>query len=96
MGTSLFGPFAKGTQGSAGKKGTNCVIYTRVSTKEQADTNLSLDAQCKACNQYAEKYGYTVLANFGVPMEAPKLTSGRNLPPCLLSLRRAGRKFPIY
>jgi site-specific DNA recombinase len=38
--------------------GVNCVIYTRVSTKEQADNNLSLQTQKKACVQYAEKQSY--------------------------------------
>ena len=32
-----------------------CVIYTRVSTKEQADNNLSLETQRKACDQFAIK-----------------------------------------
>ncbi len=39
---TLFGTFAKGAH-KAKTKGNNCVIYTRVSTKEQADNNLSLD-----------------------------------------------------
>ena len=36
------------------------VIWTRVSTKEQADNNLSLDTQEKACRDYAAKNGIEV------------------------------------
>ena len=37
--------FAKGAEVASLKKTNNCVIYTRVSTKEQADNNLSLETQ---------------------------------------------------
>ena len=60
----LFETFAKGRK----KKDTdtkNCVIYTRVSTKEQADNNMSLGTQKKACEQYARKNGYQILGCFG-------------------------------
>ena len=67
----LFQPFAKG-----GKKvktnGGNCVIYTRVSTKEQADNNCSLETQKKACEQFALKAGYQVLGCFGGTYESAK------------------------
>ena|SRR6185312_1497971 len=65
---ALFDTFAKGKQSRA-VKGTNCVIYTRVSTKEQSQ-NLSLATQRKACNHYAEKYGYSILATFGSTYES--------------------------
>jgi site-specific DNA recombinase len=52
------------------------VIYTRVSTKEQAENNNSLETQKKYCDQYAEKNGYTVLAHFGGLYESAK-TDGR-------------------
>ena len=67
---SIFDTFAKGTKSRQTVKGVNCVIYTRVSTKEQADNNLSLDTQRKACNQYAQKFGYSILANFGGTYES--------------------------
>jgi len=37
-----------------------CVIYTRVSTIDQAEHGYSLDAQQKACKNYAQREGYTV------------------------------------
>jgi site-specific DNA recombinase len=66
---AVFSNFAKG-QSAKTATGSNCIIYTRVSTKEQADTNMSLATQNKACNQYAEKYGYTVLKCFGQTYES--------------------------
>lgn len=56
--------------------GKNAVIYTRVSTKEQAENNNSLETQKKYCDQYAERNGYTVLAHFGGQYESAK-TDGR-------------------
>lgn len=67
---ALFGSFAKGSKRSSAVRGTNCVLYTRVSTKEQADNNLSLETQLKACNEYAKKCGYTILAHFGKTYES--------------------------
>ena len=66
---TLFNSFAKGKK-SRIIRGTNCVIYTRVSTKEQADNNLSLETQRKACNAYAQKFNYTIMANFGGTYES--------------------------
>jgi site-specific DNA recombinase len=44
----IFNQFAKGD--SAEKVvGNKCVIYTRVSTKDQADNNMSLVTQQKLC-----------------------------------------------
>ncbi|MBD3362319.1 hypothetical protein GF362_01210, partial [Candidatus Dojkabacteria bacterium] len=40
------------------------VIYTRVSTEEQAKHDLSLPFQKDKCNEYAEKNGYVVMQEF--------------------------------
>ena len=50
----------------------NALIYTRVSTKEQADTNTSLETQKKHCEVYAKNNGYTVSAYFGGTHESAK------------------------
>jgi DNA invertase Pin-like site-specific DNA recombinase len=42
----------------------NCFIYIRVSTKRQADEGYSLEAQLKACTEYAEKLGFTIKDTF--------------------------------
>lgn len=55
----------------------NAVIYMRVSTKEQADTNQSRDTQKKYCLQYALKQDLNVLGIFGGTYESAK-TDERN------------------
>ena len=50
----------------------NAIIYTRVSTKEQADTNTSLSTQKKYCDMYAKNNGYNVVAYFGGTHESAK------------------------
>ena len=62
--------FAKGAEISKLKKSNNCVIYTRVSTIEQADNNLSLETQKKGCEAYVLKLGYNVLSYFGGTYES--------------------------
>jgi site-specific DNA recombinase len=67
----LFQTFGKGrTKQAADTK--NCVIYTRVSTKEQADNNMSLETQKKACELYAKKSGYQIMGFFGGTYESAK------------------------
>ncbi|UOQ76525.1 recombinase family protein [Hymenobacter sp. 5516J-16] len=48
------------------------VIYTRVSTKEQADTNHSLALQKKQCLEHAQVNGYEVVEHFGGTYESAK------------------------
>lgn len=66
---SGFGKFAKGAS-PIDINTENCVIYTRVSTKEQAEGNLSLGTQKKACEMYALKNGYNILSHFGGTYES--------------------------
>lgn len=61
--------FAKGANVKA-VTAESCVIYTRVSTKEQAEGNLSLPTQKKACELYALKHDYNLLAHFGGTYES--------------------------
>src|SRR5690554_863692 len=66
----FFDTFAKGKiEAKALKNSKDCVIYTRVSSQQQAD-NLSLATQLKACTLYAEKMGYEVAATFGGTYES--------------------------
>ena len=50
----------------------NAIIYTRVSTKEQADTNTSLETQKKYCENYAKANGFNVVGYFGGTHESAK------------------------
>ena len=48
------------------------IIYTRVSTKEQADNNTSLTTQKKFCEEYAVKNGFEIAEYFGGTYESAK------------------------
>ena len=74
----LIQSFAKGNAIDNRKPSQkNAVIYTRVSTKEQADTNQSLETQKKYCLQYALKHDLNLLGFFGGTYESAK-TDERN------------------
>lgn len=53
------------------RQGANCVIYTRVSSKEQMD-NASLSAQKRHCAEFAERRNLNVLGRFGGTYESAK------------------------
>ncbi len=63
--------FAKGKDRILKQK-NEAVIYTRVSTKEQAENNASLETQLKYCKKYAEEKGLNVLRLFGGTYESAK------------------------
>lgn len=65
----VFSKFAKGDKAITIVE-DNCVIYTRVSTKEQAEGNLSLETQKKACDLHASKQGYNIASYFGGTYES--------------------------
>lgn len=60
---AIFQQFGKGSQLHA-VQGSQCVIYTRVSTPDQTE-NLSLETQRKSCVEYAKKHNYTIVESFG-------------------------------
>lgn len=65
--------FAKGKSGEYLDLGIqNCVIYTRVSSKEQMDTNQSLEWQKKYCYEYAIKNKFLIKGYFGGTYESAK------------------------
>ncbi len=68
---SVFSAFGKGKHQNLNNS-NNCVIYTRVSTKEQADNNMSLSTQKKSCELFAIKQGYNVVTYFGGTYESAK------------------------
>lgn len=74
---SLFNQFAKGSIQKVLASTSNAVIYTRVSSKEQAEKNMSLETQLKHCNNFADSRKYNVLAYFGGTFESA-LTDERN------------------
>lgn len=67
-----FQKFAKKGNSNLEKLSSNAVIYTRVSTKEQAETNLSLETQKKHCIDYATKNNLHIVEYFGGTYESAK------------------------
>lgn len=68
---TVFHQFGKGEKAQITRT-SNCVIYTRVSTKEQADNNMSLETQRKTCEQFANKNSYAIMGYFGGTYESAK------------------------
>ena len=69
----LLKNFAKGKGDPQKESGIqNCVIYTRVSSKEQMDTNQSLEWQKKFCTEYAKKNDFAIKGYFGGTYESAK------------------------
>jgi len=69
----LLKQFAKGKSNDSTVIGIQkCVIYTRVSSKEQMDTNQSLEWQKKFCMEYASKNQLAIKGNFGGTYESAK------------------------
>ena len=74
---SPFAQFAKtSVNPNRIKEGKIAVVYTRVSSKEQADKNLSLDFQKKVIDEYVNRNGFTITEYFGGTYESAK-TDGR-------------------
>ena len=74
---SAFANFAKDNRTAPRTSGINtAVVYTRVSSKEQADTNLSLEIQRRIIDEYAQRNNIKIEAYFGGTYESAK-TDGR-------------------
>ena len=61
----VFKQFTKNNNQISIKDKNQAVIYTRVSTKEQAENNASLETQKKYCELYAKKRKLSVVEYFG-------------------------------
>ncbi len=68
----VFKQFAKESKGQIINTDGKAVIYTRVSTKEQAENNASLETQKKYCEAYAKKKNIEVIEYFGGTYESAK------------------------
>ena len=69
--------FAFKAKESKRAQSNKCVIYTRVSSKEQADHNGSLDTQKKYCLNYAQANKLEVVEEFGGTYESAKSDADR-------------------
>ena len=72
----IFSPalqqFSKKTEIGKQRNTSVCVIYTRVSSREQAENNSSLESQKRYCSEYALRKGYRVAEYFGGTFESAK------------------------
>lgn len=89
--TTVFSQFAKGKK-DIRVKSSNCVIYTRVSTKEQADNNMSLETQRKGCESYAQKNSFQILGYFGGTYESAKTDERKHFNNMLTFVKKAKTK----
>ncbi|RYD52381.1 MAG: recombinase family protein [Sphingobacteriales bacterium] len=87
----LFNQFGKGKQQQA-LRSQSCVIYTRVSTKEQADNNLSLETQRKACEQFAQKQNLVIQGYFGGTYESAKTDERKQFNAMLSFVKKSSAK----
>ena len=69
---SIFKSFQKVKNSNHLRINGKAVIYTRVSTKEQAENNASLETQLKYCKELAQKKEIEVLEHFGGTYESAK------------------------
>ncbi len=69
---SIFKSFQKVKDSHHLRINGKAVIYTRVSTKEQAENNASLETQLKYCKELAKKKEIEVLEHFGGTYESAK------------------------
>lgn len=88
---TVFKSFAKGVSKQA-QRTSNCVIYTRVSTKEQADNNMSLETQRKLCEQFAKKHNYIILGDFGGTYESAQTDERKEFNSMLSFVRKCREK----
>ncbi len=87
----VFEAFAKGYV----KKqdvGNKCVIYTRVSTKDQADNNMSLTTQKKLCEQFCIKNNYEIIESFGGTYESAKTDERKEFKRMLAFIKKSKEK----
>src|SRR5579872_568852 len=85
--------FAKGKNSEDKDVGIrNCVIYTRVSSKEQMDTNQSLEWQKKYCMEYAVKNKLEIKGYFGGTYESAKSDERKEFSRMLGSVKASKEK----
>ncbi len=77
----LFENFAKGKSAQV-KWGNNCGVYTRVSTKEQADKNRAWKRNENTVSNSLLKVGIRFRVILAALMNAPKQMSERSLTVC--------------
>lgn len=90
---SPFSAFAKMPRKTTSYVESNFVVtYSRVSTKEQHDKNLSLETQNKAFEEHARRNGKTIVASFGGTYESAKTDGRKEFQRMLAYIKKSHRK----
>jgi site-specific DNA recombinase len=87
----IFAPFAKAGKNLERVGGTNCVIYTRVSTKEQED-GYSLETQKNGIEEYCKKNKLNIVGYFGGVYESAQTDERKEFNRMLNFVRRSREK----
>ncbi len=90
----IFSPFAKQSKGAERLTSNNCIIYTRVSSKEQQE-GYSLDLQKKVIVEYAEKAKLNIIGFFGGVYESAKTDERKEFNKMLTFARRSREKVSL-
>lgn len=92
---SLFKQFAKHDGQQQFTDEINSVVYTRVSTKEQAENNNSLNTQLKYCNEHCHRRGYSNEAFFGGTYESAKDDERKEFQRMINFVKRSKKKIHV-
>lgn len=87
----IFAPFARSGKNIERIDGTNCVVYTRVSTKEQED-GYSLETQKTGIEDYCEKHKLNIVGYFGGVYESAQTDERKEFNRMLNFVRRSKEK----
>ena len=84
----IFKSFAKESNAQKINADGKAVIYTRVSTKEQAENNASLETQKKYCLEFAKRKNIEVIEYFGGTYESAKSDERKHFQKMLSFVKR--------
>lgn len=92
---SLFRQFAKSDGETKNVQVKNSVIYTRVSSKEQADNNNSLPTQMRRCTEYCDRKGYNHIGDFGGTYESAKSDERKEFQRMMSFVKKSKRRVHV-
>lgn len=89
---ALFGKFAKKSDKVSYINGNNSIIYTRVSSREQQEKNMSLSWQKKYCEELCQRNNYNIISYFGGTYESAKTDERKEFKRMLEFIRKSHNK----
>jgi DNA invertase Pin-like site-specific DNA recombinase len=89
---NLFQQFGRSSEGNSAEYPNGSVIYTRVSTKNQADHNYSLETQLEGCEKLNRELGTELVERFGGIGESAKSGADRKEFQRMMTFLRKNKK----